>query len=132
MDSGMARREGTAGRDGAEAWSGAVTVEPFDYAAKSTVQAAGWGNWEIEEVDETGTALKRPEEAGARGSQAAVLPEVDFERRLEEEVRRGFEAGRERGRQEGRAAEREACAAERQGGGLHKPPLHPPIALGKP
>ena len=35
----------------------------------------------------------------------------EFERRLGEETRRSFEAGRERGRQEGRQAEREAQAA---------------------
>lgn len=40
---------------------------------------------------------------------------AEFERRLEEEKRRAFEAGRGRGRQEGREVEREAQAAARMG-----------------
>ncbi len=40
---------------------------------------------------------------------------AEFERRLAEETRKAFDAGRERGRQEGRQAEREAqAAAERE------------------
>ena len=34
----------------------------------------------------------------------------EFEKRLAEETRKGFDAGRERGRQDGRQAEREAQA----------------------
>jgi flagellar assembly protein FliH len=93
---------------------GGWTIEPFDYAGPDSAPDSDCGNWEIEEVDEKGAALRRAEERGAARAEAVVAPGVDFERRLEEEVRRAFDAGRERGRQEGRAAERELLAAERQ------------------
>jgi flagellar assembly protein FliH len=50
--------------------------------------------------------------AGGAGGEAAELRlRSEFDRRLVEETRRSFEAGRERGRQEGRQAEHEAQAA---------------------
>jgi flagellar assembly protein FliH len=56
------------------------------------------------------TAGERPAHERIRG---AIEPaeRAEFERRLAEETRRSFEAGREKGRQEGRQAERESQAA---------------------
>lgn len=58
----------------------------------------------------------------AGGAQRTVVPSVaeagargDFDKRLAEENRKSFEAGRELGRQEGRQAEREAQAAAQSG-----------------
>jgi len=61
----------------------------------------GWGQAEVG-PGHAGQEYGRPAaEAAMRG---------EFEKRLAEETRKGFDAGRERGRQEGRQAEREAQA----------------------
>jgi flagellar assembly protein FliH len=75
-----------------------VTV--FEYPRCADVpEPALWQGWvEPGEVAKPGSA-----------------PAAELERRLGEETRKAFEAGRERGRQEGRQAEREAqAAAERE------------------
>ena len=110
----MAEHGGEQGRGGATGQRcSALTVEPFDYAAMLPGAVQGWGNWEIEEVDEKGMALAVAAEEEAPVAVETALPGADWTRKLEEHARRGFEEGRERGRQEGRAAEREVYAAER-------------------
>jgi flagellar assembly protein FliH len=93
---GSTAQQGIAGRPVAYeylAWAGAA-VPP---------QWAGWGTDDMQE---------KPVHAAPASPDG--IPHAEVERRLGEETRRSFEAGRERGRQEGRQGEREAQSAADQ------------------
>ena len=82
-------------------------VERFEYPASphapSSPDWQGWTDAESGLHDEHGREpMRTPKEAAAN---------AEFEKRLAEETRRSFEAGRERGRQEGRQTERDTQAA---------------------
>jgi flagellar assembly protein FliH len=88
----------------------------FEYPAWAGAPGSPlWEGWGLEDEP------VKPAEAGPLDMGA--IPLVEVERRLAEETRKSFEAGRERGRQEGRQAEREAQAGveeqrRRQGAAL--------------
>ena len=103
------RQAGSANGGGA-----AVRLERFEYP--SSPGAPGlpdWNNW-----GGTWLAADEPDAAhvaaihGASGAVDAGA-RMEFEKKLAEEARRSFDAGRERGRQEGSQAEREAQVAAR-------------------
>lgn len=77
-------------------------LEPFPYSPSDDPPPCS--NWDLPRVDADGTPLMLK---SARTSGAPVAAD-DPERRLAEETRRSFAAGRERGIEEGRAAERAA------------------------
>jgi flagellar assembly protein FliH len=83
--------------------------EVFQYPAGTDASSLpvweGWGTGEAV----SGGAAHPAYDHGRAAAEAALRGE--FDKRLAEETRRSFEAGRERGRQEGRQAEREAQAA---------------------
>lgn len=84
-------------------------LETFEYpAGPNAPTVPSWEGWA-----ETTEPAREPERSASEHARGAVESEVrvEFEKRLAEEVRRSFEAGRERGRLEGRQAEREAQAA---------------------
>ena len=77
-------------------------IEIFEYPADPDAPPpADWDGW-------PGGALLKPEppHQDAPGSGSEPKAGAEFDRRLEEETRRAFEAGRERGRQEGQQTER--------------------------
>jgi flagellar biosynthesis/type III secretory pathway protein FliH len=80
--------------------------EAYQYPAGPDVSTLPmWEGWEEADDDESEESLDthgNPKETASAGVQA------EFEKRLAEESRRSFEAGREKGRQEGRQAEHEA------------------------
>ncbi len=86
-------------------------IEVFEYLSGPGAPAQPeWGGWaESEEPASRVESSSVVKEAGSGLSEVQLRAE--FEKRLTEETRRSFEAGRERGRQEGRQAEREAQAA---------------------
>jgi flagellar assembly protein FliH len=88
--------------------SGPGRIELFEYPASpdapSTPEWQGWA----EATESSLTEERGYERAGTPKEKAA---NAEFERRLTEETRRSFEAGREHGRQEGRQAEREVLAS---------------------
>ncbi len=84
-------------------------MEAFSYPVAPEPPASSWAAWGITTVKENGVA-QTPAAAGG-GEPQAVMDHRGCEKRLAEEVRSSFEAGRERGVQEGRAAEREAQGA---------------------
>jgi flagellar assembly protein FliH len=83
-------------------------TKPFEYPHSSHAPLApdwqGWGEAPLSSQPEVQSQsdVQTPREMAAH---------AEFEKRLAEETRRSFEAGRERGRQEGRQAEGEAHAA---------------------
>lgn len=82
-------------------------IEAFSYpAVPGEPYSAAWEGWEEPQPAPPAEESHPPAPAV---SEAALRAE--FERRLGEETRRSFEAGREKGCQEGRAQEREAQAA---------------------
>ncbi len=90
---------------------GGTQIRPFDYPASPHAPATpDWQSWT--ETEDQGLApdqghghLKTPKEIAAN---------AELEKRLAEETRKSFEAGREKGHQEGRQAERSAQAATRK------------------
>ncbi len=83
-------------------------IEVFQYPAGP--DAPGVPLWEGWEGADQGALAAHPVDShGCAATEAAQRAEWD--KRLAEEARKGFEAGRERGRQEGQAAERAAQAA---------------------
>jgi flagellar assembly protein FliH len=84
--------------------------EAFQYPAGPDASALPmWQGWTKLDKDESSDGGQAVHDHG----QIAVEEEIraDFEKRLADETRRSFEAGREKGRQEGRQAEREGQAA---------------------
>lgn len=88
-------------------------IEVFEYpvspAAPSLPALEGWGPVAPEEAP-IQCAVAQPVPVGASAAVEAELL-AGFERRLGEETRRAFEAGRERGLEEGRQSERSVQAA---------------------
>jgi len=82
-------------------------IEVFAYPAGPGEPALpDWEGW----AAMGGTAPpEKPRDPAGEAAEAGL--HAEFDRRLAEETRRAFEAGREKGRQEGRSAEREAQAA---------------------
>jgi flagellar assembly protein FliH len=95
----------------------APRIEVFQYPIGPNPAALpGWEGWDAGSDGAEGAPHSGPEHAQ---SAAEAALRGDLEKRLAEETRKAFEAGRERGRQEGRQAEREAqgaalAAAEQQ------------------
>ena len=88
-------------------------IEDFQYpAVEDSAPAASWNGWGAEADDDVAEEASQPATSAVEASVRA-----EYERRLGEETRRSFEAGRERGRQEGRQEERDS----------QKPPTAPPM-----
>jgi flagellar assembly protein FliH len=99
QQAGSTSRNGASGR-----------IELFEYpAGPDAPSLPAWGGWANVEDAAANSSEGATSHAGGGAAEARLRPE--FERRLAEETRRSFEAGRERGVQEGRQAEREAQAA---------------------
>ncbi|MGA2168055.1 MAG: FliH/SctL family protein [Terracidiphilus sp.] len=82
-------------------------IEVFQYpAGPDAPPLPAWNGW----AEPAAGAPEEPAYDHGKGAVAAGM-RAEFEKRLAEETRKSFEAGRERGRQEGRQAEREAQAA---------------------
>ncbi|HEY1902637.1 MAG TPA: FliH/SctL family protein [Terracidiphilus sp.] len=85
-------------------------IEIFQYPAGPNAPATPmWEGWADASDADAGRSEPSVREAGKSAADAALR--ADFDKRLAEETRKSFEAGRERGRQEGRQTEREAQAA---------------------
>jgi flagellar assembly protein FliH len=88
--------------------TGAARVVAFQYPASAVASSTpDWQGWA--EAGECGSQEEPVHERAKSQKEAAA--NAEFEKRLGEETRRSFEAGRERGTQEGRQAERQAQAA---------------------
>lgn len=86
-------------------------IELFEYpASPDAPEFPSWNGWAEEEPAEA-SGPAEPRHNAAEGGLRA-----EFDRRLAEETRRSFEAGRERGKLEGHQAEREARAAAQSSG----------------
>ena len=86
----------------------AARIEVFRYQAGPEDEALpDWVSWGDDKLDEPPTPLPL-EQAPPPVDEAAL--HLEYERRVSDEGRKGFEAGRERGRVEGRQAEHEAQA----------------------
>jgi flagellar assembly protein FliH len=98
-----------------------VRIEVFEYPAGAEEPSlALWGEWEATESELRG---EEPLAEASVKAQTSAKPGVEearmraeFERRLGEETKRGFDAGREKGRAEGRQAEKDAQAPEQAAG----------------
>jgi flagellar assembly protein FliH len=85
-------------------------IEVFQYeAGPDAPPLPMWEGWADASEADAGRSEPSVHEAGKSAAEAALR--LDFDKRLAEETRKSFEAGRERGRQEGRQTEREAQAA---------------------
>ncbi len=85
-------------------------IELFEYPESPDAPfVPAWGDGAEEGETESGP---RPRRGQAKGAESAG--QMDFDRRLAEETRRSFEAGRQRGVEEGRQAERETQTVARQ------------------
>lgn len=90
--------------------TGSTRIDTFEYVAgPNPPPLPEWVTWAGE------TAAKAPEDPRLDHPQADsdAAVRAEFDRRLAEETRRSFEAGRERGRIEGSQAERDAQAPAR-------------------
>jgi flagellar assembly protein FliH len=100
-------------RKAANGSTGSGRIEVFDYpdspdASSTPGSPSGWYGWgEEEQADDKPLAPPANDENGKR---VEVQPPVDFEKRLDEEKRRAFDAGREQGAK----AEHDAQAAARE------------------
>jgi flagellar assembly protein FliH len=84
-------------------------IEVFEYLAGPDEPAAlEWASW-AEKAQAEGAPGAEDVCDSARGAVESA-PSVDFEKRLAEETRKAYDAGREQGRQEGRQAEYETQA----------------------
>jgi flagellar assembly protein FliH len=86
----------------------AARIEQFEYPG-STAESAplAWQSWA--DAGESAAPAERSAEHSGKPQETAASAE--YEKKLAEEIRRSFEAGRERGRQEGQETERNAQAA---------------------
>jgi flagellar assembly protein FliH len=83
-------------------------IEAFQYpAGPETPLSPGWYGWAGDEEDAGSSAMTQTEDA--RGGSMELLQQAEIEKRIAEETRRAFDAGREQGCK----AEREAQAAAR-------------------
>lgn len=85
-------------------------IEVFEYpAGPGAPPAPAWGEWAANGESGADASGAPANEQGSGAAETRLRSELD--RRLAEETRRSFEAGRERGRQEGRQAEHELQSA---------------------
>ena len=99
-------------------WPGRVDVFEYPGSAEDP-SCLTWGAWAgTEAMDSAGDSMGETRSAVARTAEAGERAE--FEKRVAEETRRSFEAGRERGKLEGRQAEREAQALATSGAEDHR------------
>ena len=94
-----------------------MRVEVFEYpAGPEDPSSATWGEWEAAESELSGEKLPAAESAKAQAGANPGVEEAglraEFDRRLGEETKRSFDAGREKGRAEGRQAEKDAQAPQ--------------------
>jgi flagellar assembly protein FliH len=94
-----------------------MRVEVFEYpAGPEDPSLATWGEWEATESELSGETLHAEESAkaptGASPGAGEAAMRAEFDRRLAEETKRSFEAGRERGHAEGRQAEKDVQAPQ--------------------
>ncbi len=83
-------------------------IELFEYPCDPNAPPLPvWEGWASAE----GAASAAPDAAASDGKAADGAQRAELEKRLAEESRKSFEAGRERGRQEGRQAEHDGQAA---------------------
>jgi flagellar assembly protein FliH len=105
----MARQSGGSGQ-----------LEVFQYPGGA--DETGWPSEEgwlgADPEEQAGKHREEPHNQTVAAREAGLRTE--FDRRLAEETRRSFEAGRERGKQEGRQAEAEAQAAARKSADLER------------
>ena len=90
-----------------------MRIEIFEYpASPDDPSRATWGEWEATESELRGEESRAEASAKAQTSAKPGVEEsrmlAEFDRRLGEETKRSFEAGRENGRAEGRQAEKDA------------------------
>ena len=108
------RETGSATQSGPTGRGASGRIEVFEYAVSpappSLPALEGWGPVAPPEEASIQCAVAQPVPVGASAAVEAEL-RAGFERRLGEETRRAFEAGRERGLEEGRQSEREVQAA---------------------
>ncbi len=91
----------------AQSDSGAKQIHPYDYPASSRAPATpDWQGWSESSDDGRSDDHAR----GPARTPKEIAANAELEKRLTEETRKSFEAGRERGHQEGRQAERLALA----------------------
>jgi flagellar biosynthesis/type III secretory pathway protein FliH len=84
--------------------------EAFQYPAGPDASALPmWQGWTESDEDDSSDGGDAVHDHGQTAAEAEIRTEL--EKRLAEETRRSFEAGREKGRQEGRQVEREAQGA---------------------
>ncbi len=86
-----------------------ASVEVFEYPGDPTTPALP--DWGGSASGEAAAEAPAEEPVDPCAAAEALNLHAEFDRRIAEETRRSFEAGREVGRQEGRAAEREDLAA---------------------
>ncbi|MGC1462327.1 MAG: FliH/SctL family protein [Terracidiphilus sp.] len=93
---------------GVEQKGGARQIQQFEYPVSSVASSTpDWQGWaESEDVGQPGDRAH-----GHAKTANELAAQAEFEKRLAEESRKSFEAGRERGNQEGRQAERASHAA---------------------
>jgi flagellar assembly protein FliH len=92
----------------AQPTSGPARIEAFEYPASSLASSTpDWQGW----MDAASQGPSEDHGYDHARTSKEIATNSEFEKRLAEETRRSFEAGRERGKQEGRQAERLAQAA---------------------
>lgn len=89
-----------------------MAIEAFRYPAGPEPSPPLWEAWNVEIAEPTATASVEPIEPSPLAFDPTVVEAMrtESERRLAEETRRSFEAGRERGRLEERQTEQETQA----------------------
>jgi flagellar assembly protein FliH len=91
--------------------NGTRQIRPFDYPdSPQAPSAPDWQCWA--EIEDQGLAPDRGHDHAKTSKELAA--HAEFEKRLAEETRKAFDAGREKGHQDGRQAERAAQAAARK------------------
>jgi flagellar biosynthesis/type III secretory pathway protein FliH len=96
---------------GSEDRGGGPGFEVYDYPASPDPPMPSWEAWGGIKIVDSASGIPVRQEREAPGLGSEEIRHAACEQRLDEEVRRSFEAGRERGSQEGRALEREAQAS---------------------
>lgn len=96
-----------------------MRIAVFEYpACAEEPSLPPWGEWEGTESE---LSEEKPHAGGSAKAQAGANPgageagmRAEFDRRLGEETKRSYEAGREKGRAEGRQAEKDAQAPQQK------------------
>jgi len=113
------QQAGTETGIGSAAWQGGLgRIEVFEYPSGpegAEVESSSWEGWAAaEQPAQRVSEAPLPSDTGAEELKAGL--HAEFDRRMVEETRRAFEAGREKGLKEGRQAEREAQTAAQSAG----------------